>query len=142
MGYAEKMRKLCAKRGVDHAWLARRVGLSKSSMSRILNGTQQPKLLLACELAKALSVTLDYLVDDSMETEPSGHQVVLTDDEVTILKIVRRLGSSVAIDRLLGVDGPRQVRIAPSGHKDVPTSSAPHATRRKRATKDGSSARG
>jgi transcriptional regulator with XRE-family HTH domain len=88
---------------MDQATLADRVGLSKSSISRILSGVQEPKLTLANELAKALGVTLDYLMEESLEIGPTQHLVTVTDEELMILKIVRRLGSSVAIDRLLNV---------------------------------------
>lgn len=102
MGYAEKLRKLCAMRGFDQTSLAESVGVSKSSMSRILSGAQEPKLRLAYELAKALKVTMDYLVDDSLDVESSCDLVLLTEEETTILMIVRRLGVTVAIDRLIG----------------------------------------
>jgi hypothetical protein len=72
-------------------------------MSRILSGAQEPKLRLAYDLAKALGVTLDYLVDDSLDPEIVGQLVMVSEDEATILKIVRRLGANAAIDRLLGV---------------------------------------
>ncbi len=103
MGYADKLQRLCALRGLDQSALAQRLNRSKSSMSRILSGAQEPKLSLAHALAKALGVSLDYLADDSLQTEPNGEWVMLTEDEVAILKIVRRLGSSAAIDRLLVV---------------------------------------
>jgi putative transcriptional regulator len=103
MGYAEKLQKLCALRNLDQSALARKVGLSKSSISRILSGAQEPKLRLAYDLAKALGVTLDYLVEDSPELGPEQHLVMVTEEEMMILKIVRRLGSNVAIDRLLNV---------------------------------------
>jgi DNA-binding XRE family transcriptional regulator len=105
MGYADKIRKLCAMRDLDQTRLAEQVGVSKSSMSRILSGMQEPRLGLAHELARALGVSLDYLVDDRQEGEPAGHFAMVTEDELTILKIARRLGLSVAIDRLLGVSG-------------------------------------
>jgi transcriptional regulator with XRE-family HTH domain len=82
------------------------VGLSKSSISRILSGVQEPKLSLANDLAKALGVTLDYLMEDSPEIEPTQHLVTVSEEESMILKIVRRLGTSVAIDRLLNVGSP------------------------------------
>jgi transcriptional regulator with XRE-family HTH domain len=91
-------------KSLDQATLASRVGLSKSSISRIFSGIQEPKLSLANDLAKALGVTLDYLVEDSAEIGPSQHVVTMTDEELMILKIVRRLGSNVAIDRLLNVE--------------------------------------
>ena len=103
MGYAEKMQRLCAMRGLDQSALAERVRVSKSSMSRILGGVQEPKLRLAYELARALGVTLDYLVDDAAELDPAGHLVVVTEEELTILRIVRRLGADAAMDRLLGL---------------------------------------
>lgn len=83
--------------------MASKVGISKSSMSRILSGAQEPKLHLAYELARALGVTLDYLVDDSPEFDPAAQLVVVSEDEQTILKIVRRLGVDTSIDRLLGL---------------------------------------
>src|SRR3954447_5254206 len=103
MGYAEKMQKLCAARGIDQAALAARFGLSRSSMSRILSGVQEPKLRLAYELAQVLGVTLDYLMDDTQEDIPSGHWLLVSEDELTILKLVRRLGNDSALDRLLGL---------------------------------------
>ena len=104
MGYADKIRRLCALRGLDQTELAARVNLTKSSMSRILSGAQMPKLDKAYELAKVLGVSLDYLVDDELEVAPSGQWILVTEDELTILKLVRRLGADPALDRLLGVD--------------------------------------
>jgi transcriptional regulator with XRE-family HTH domain len=89
---------------LDQTALAAKVGLSKSSISRIMSGAQEPKLRLAYDLARALGVTLDYLVEDAAEPETASQLVMATEDEVTVLKIVRRLGVDVAIDRLLGID--------------------------------------
>jgi len=101
MGYTEKLQKLCAMRGLDQTALANQFGISKSSISRILSGSQEPKLRLAYDLARALGVTLDYLVDDSPEVGPSEQFVMVSEDEVTILKIVRLLGTEAAYNRLL-----------------------------------------
>jgi transcriptional regulator with XRE-family HTH domain len=101
MGYSEKLQKLCALRSLDQSTLATRVGLSKSSISRIISGVQEPKLRLAHDLAKALGVTLDYLVEDAAEV--GQHLVTVTEEELIVLKIVRRLGANEAIDRLLNV---------------------------------------
>ena len=109
MGYTDKIQKLCALRGLDQSSLATKVNLSKSSISRILSGSQEPKLRLAYDLAKALGVTLDYLVDDSPEIGPTDQLVMVSDDEMAILKIVRRLGPDVAFDRLLNVSAPAPV---------------------------------
>ena len=127
MGYAEKLQQLCALRGLDQSALATKVGLSKSSMSRILSGVQEPKLRLAYDLAKALGVTLDYLVDESPEVDPNAQLVMVTEDELTILKIVRRLSSNVSIDRLLAVPTPQpaEPRPGPGGQgQPAPSRSA------------------
>jgi transcriptional regulator with XRE-family HTH domain len=113
MGYTDKLQRLCALRGLDQYALAGKVHLSKSSISRILSGKQEPKLTLAHELAKSLGVTLDYLVDDSPEVNPTDHLVMVTEDELAILKIVRRLGSDAAIDRLLRVPLPPEKPTSP-----------------------------
>ena len=101
MGYTDKLQRLCALRGLDQSDLASRVGLSKSSISRILSGAQEPKLRLAFDLARELGVTLDYLIGDSPELGPTDQLVMVTEEELTILKIVRHLGPSVSKDRLL-----------------------------------------
>ena len=101
MGYAEKLQKLCALRGLDQTSLAEKLKLSKSSMSRILSGVQEPKIKLAHEMAKVLGVTLDYLVDDEQNIEPTGQMVLVSDDEMSLLKIIRRLGVHEAYNRIL-----------------------------------------
>jgi transcriptional regulator with XRE-family HTH domain len=120
MGYTDKLQKLCALRGLDQSALASKVGLSKSSISRILNGAQEPKLRLAYDLAKALGVTLDYLVDDSPEIGPSDQLVMVTEDELMIIKLVRLLGPTIAYQRLLNVPGtpeapPKATPLPPVG---------------------------
>jgi transcriptional regulator with XRE-family HTH domain len=105
MGYVDKLHKLCLMRGMDQVTLARKVGISKSSMSRILSGSQEPKLRLAYELAKVLGVTLDSLMNEDMPIGPSAKTVPLTEAQLTILSIIDRLGYEEAIDRLLAVPG-------------------------------------
>lgn len=106
MGYAEKLQRLCALKGLDQSALAERVGISKSRVSRILSGAQEPKLGLAVALARVLEVSLDYLVEEDDRGREAAYQCVpITEDELTILKLVRRLGSDEALDRLLARTG-------------------------------------
>src|SRR4051812_48022484 len=106
MGYTDRLQRLCALRGVDQAVLAERLGVSRSSISRILGGQQEPKLSLAYQLAQELGVTLDYLMDEGVRDEGATQLVGVSDEELTILRIVRRLGPGPALDRLLGVTTP------------------------------------
>jgi transcriptional regulator with XRE-family HTH domain len=105
MGYAEKLQRLCVQKGLDQSALAEAVGLSRSSISRILSGGQEPKLGVAWKLARRLGVPLDYLADEEDAGEPggSGAFVHVSEDELTILKLVRRLGVEESMDRLLAV---------------------------------------
>jgi transcriptional regulator with XRE-family HTH domain len=120
MGYTDKLQRLCELRGLDQSILARTLKLSKSSVSRIFSGKQEPKVRLAFDLAKALGVTLDYLLDDSPEVGASHQLVVVTDDEMTILRVVRKLGAGVALDRLLNIPD-RVITEVPRGEPIPPT---------------------
>lgn len=104
MGYPENLQKICEQKGLGQAELAAGLGLSRSTLSRILRGVQEPKLTLAYELAKALGVSLDTLVEGGGAPGESPRSVILDDDEWTVLRIVRRLGTEAALDRLLGID--------------------------------------
>jgi transcriptional regulator with XRE-family HTH domain len=114
MGYAEKMQRVCALKGLDQSSLAESLGLSRSTISRIFSGTQEPKLGMAWGIARALGVSLDFLADDALSADPGGTWTRLTDDELTILKLVRRLGPETAMDRLLAVPGGANGRDVPS----------------------------
>lgn len=104
MGYGEKVQKLCVKKGLDQSALAEAVGLSRSSISRILSGGQEPKLAVAWKLARLLGVPLDYLADEESEEPGQGGAILfVSEDELTILKLVRRLGMEESMDRLLAV---------------------------------------
>lgn len=122
MGYAEKLQHLCALRGLDQSTLADRVNLSKSSMSRIFTGLQEPKISLARELARALGVTVDYLADDGHGPEiPVDHLIPVSTDELAVLKIVRRLGVESALDRLIGIGS----QSTPAATEDYGAGEAP-----------------
>lgn len=106
MGYPEKLQRLCALRGLDQSTLAAKVGLSRSSMSRILSGAQEPKLGVARALATALGVSLDYLMEEGAEEGAETRWELVSEDEAAVLRIVRKLGVEAALDRLLGVPEP------------------------------------
>ncbi|ADV62132.1 helix-turn-helix domain protein [Isosphaera pallida ATCC 43644] len=109
MGFSENLRQICALRGIDQGTLAEKVNVSKSSMSRIWNGNQEPKIKLAYEMAKILEVPLDRLVSEE-GVESQGYFEHLTEEEMQLLRIVRRLGLQEAFKRLLMIGG-----TAPTG---------------------------
>jgi putative transcriptional regulator len=103
MGYCDNLRRLCESKGWNQADLAARLGLSRSSLSRILRGVQEPKVGLAYELAQMLGVSLDALME-GRAAESSPRTASLDEEEWAILRIVRRLGTTEALDRLIGAD--------------------------------------
>lgn len=114
MGYPEKLKRLCALRGMDQSQLAEKLNVPKSTISRIFSGSRELKLGLAREMARELGVTLDYLVDDSLDEPLTDQYVMVTEDEFTLLKLVRRLGMEVALSRLLQVSEPATSSGEPS----------------------------
>jgi transcriptional regulator with XRE-family HTH domain len=89
----EKLLKLCDDRGLDSQRdLARLAKLSKSSVGRWINGETRPRMLQALQLARALKVPLEYLIDDAMEEVPP----VLPPDEEFVLRVYRNLKADPA----------------------------------------------
>jgi len=123
MGYVDKLQQICSLRGMDQATLAQKVGISKSSMSRILSGLQEPKLRLAYDLAQALGVSLDSLINDDLPLESVTKTVPLSEDQLTILNIVERLGYNTAIDRLLAVSNGHATQGNAPVSEAIPTQS-------------------
>ena len=112
----EKLHQQMVRRGLNGQRLARLSQVSDSEISRILGGKSLPGLENAFRLAKAVGVSLDFLADDSLESDPSQNVTVASDGEsallaiardlglresAQILEIVRFIGYSVAMRRLL-----------------------------------------
>ena len=53
---------LRTQRGLSLSELARQVGISKGHLHQIENGRQEPRIGLACRLAKTLGVTVEDLI--------------------------------------------------------------------------------
>ena len=117
MTLKDKLQTLMARRGLNGQKLARLSQVSDSEISRILQGKSRPGLDNAFRLAKSLSVTLDYLADDSLDVEPPQPADILAPEErkllavvqkigcsdvLTILENIRFLGYEVAMSRLVG----------------------------------------
>jgi transcriptional regulator with XRE-family HTH domain len=117
MTLKDKLQMLMARRGLNGQKLARLSQVSDSEISRILQGKSRPGLDNAFRLARSLSVTLDYLADDSQDIEPAQPADILAPEErkllaavqkigcpevLTILENIRFLGYETAMSRLVG----------------------------------------
>ncbi len=117
MELKNKLKHLMNTKGLNGQKLARLSQVSDSEISRILQGKSRPGLDNALRLAQALGVSLDYLADDKLDSEPPEPADSLSPEErkilsiiqkvgcaevVTILENLRFLGYEVAMSRLVG----------------------------------------
>ena len=86
-----------ARLGLNGQKLAQRSKVSDSEISRILSGQSTPGLENAFRLAKAVGVSLDFLADDTLETDPLRSTDPLSADERRVLDVVQQIGMSRAI---------------------------------------------
>ena len=82
-----RVRKVRERKGISRPELARAAGMSYSSLADLENGNQKSTTKLH-RLARALSVTAEYLEAGGTESTPPGPQVV-TRRELGLLKAFR-----------------------------------------------------
>ena len=68
--------------------------MSDSEISRILQGKSRPGLDNALRLAQAVGVSLDYLADDRLDTEPTEPPDTLSAEERKVLDVIQKMGCS------------------------------------------------
>jgi transcriptional regulator with XRE-family HTH domain len=116
MKLEEKLLNQMVRLGLNGQKLARTSNVSDSEISRILAGKSRPGLENAFRLARAVGVSLDYLADDTLETDPFASRDPVSADEREVLDLaheinlgraarildnVRFLGYEIAMRRLL-----------------------------------------
>jgi len=92
----DKLLTRMARNGLNGQKLARISHVSDSEISRILAGLSTPGLENAFKLAKAVGVSLDYLADDTLETDPIQASDPLTGEEREILDLAHGIGCARA----------------------------------------------
>lgn len=95
-------------RGLNQQQLARQSDVSDSEVSRILAQKSQPGLENAYRLARAVGVSLDYLVDDTLDQPPDENPQRFEDVEREILRLCRDMGYAEAANilRIISMLGP------------------------------------
>src|SRR5947208_16998718 len=83
--------------GLNGQKLAKISKVSDSEISRILAGKSRPGLENAFRLAKAVGVSLDYLADDSLETDPARAADPLPPEDREVLDLAHAIGCSKAV---------------------------------------------
>src|SRR5271154_5078194 len=92
MELKDKLQTLMARRALNGQKLARSSGVSDSEISRILQGKSRPGLDNAFRLARSVGVTLDFLADDSLDTEPPRPEDHISTDERKMLALAQKIG--------------------------------------------------
>ncbi|QDV32911.1 helix-turn-helix domain-containing protein [Tautonia plasticadhaerens] len=116
----EKIYRRMLQLGMSQQALAQKSGVSDSEISRLLNGqSKRPGLHNILRLARALEVSLDFLADDQLGSDPRSAVDSLSGDDrelldrarsighrevAMLLDATRVLGFEVAIRRLYGID--------------------------------------
>lgn len=94
MVFSEKLKELRIKKGMSPEDLSEILDVSRQSVSRYENGTAQPafdKLLL---ISNHFNVTIDFLLDNSIEINPQAVASAEGRDKITIIsKIDKKMSS-------------------------------------------------
>ena len=68
--FSSKLRDIIEARGVSQSWLADKAETTEATISRYLTGIHKPNLDIVARIAKALNVSIDYIMDLSLSPEP------------------------------------------------------------------------
>lgn len=92
-------------RGLNQKTLALRVRVNVNTVTRWMNREYVPKTEVLFNIAKALNVSMDWLVDDDAPDDPSLYRtVVLSTKERQILRVIQQGNYSLddVLDKLGG----------------------------------------
>lgn len=90
--FSEKLGQRILQLGLNGQKLARKSDVSDSEISRIMNRKSLPGLENAIALAKAVGVSLDYLADDALDSDPNQPKESADERETTIQRLAREIG--------------------------------------------------
>lgn len=79
--FSTRLHDIIEARGVTQAWLAQKAQTTEATVSRYMSGVHKPNLDVVARIAKALNVSIDYIMDMSLSpapyAEPENDIVVL-----------------------------------------------------------------
>lgn len=68
--FSTKLKDIIESRGISQAWLAQKAGTTEATISRYITGVHKPNLEIVANIAKALNVSIDYIMDLSLSPTP------------------------------------------------------------------------
>ena len=90
MNWKEKVSELMTTKKITQKDLSRLSGITETSISRYLNGSQRPRIDVLLNFAKALEVNVEYLLEEERSTQESSF--------TTIATAIARNGSNLTIE--------------------------------------------
>ena len=87
MTFGDKLREILDKKEMQQKEFARIMNITPASLNGYVTNRRLPNILLVKEFAKALGVSVDYLLD----YVPKSEKVALSPDEVDMLEAFRSL---------------------------------------------------
>ena len=90
MNWKEKVSELMTTKKITQKDLSRLSGITETSISRYLNGSQRPRIDVLLNFAKALDVNVEYLLEEERSTQESSF--------TTIATAIARNGSNLTLE--------------------------------------------
>lgn len=75
MTWREKVRQLISERNITQKQLSQLSGITESSISRYLHGSQKPKIDIVVNIAKALHIETEFLLNDDEKSESAYNSI-------------------------------------------------------------------
>ncbi len=69
--FSTRLRDIVEQKGVSQNWLAEQAQTTEATISRYMSGIHKPNLDIVARIAKALNVSIDYIMDLSLSPIPS-----------------------------------------------------------------------
>lgn len=77
MSWREKVTNIMAQRNINQKQLSQLSGITESSISRYLHSNQRPRIDIVINIARALGVETEFLLEDK-ETDQSAYMSIAT----------------------------------------------------------------
>jgi transcriptional regulator with XRE-family HTH domain len=68
--FSSRLKDIVESHGISQAWLAQQADTTEATISRYMSGVHKPNLDIVARIAKALNVSIDYMMDLSLSPTP------------------------------------------------------------------------
>lgn len=68
--FSTRLKDIIEAKGISQAWLAEKAETTEATISRYISGVHKPNLEIVAKIAKALNVSIDYIMDLSLSPAP------------------------------------------------------------------------